>query len=198
MTHPGHLLPALALLWAAAAAQEIPVIEPGPEHEVLHASVGTWAVAQTMWPGPEAEPVRGEGTMVTRLVAGGLAIAYEYSSPASEHGPAFHGYGVTAWIPAKKHFEAWWFDNLSRAGMARSTGTWDPKTKTLTEAMSGPGPDGKASEFKVVTVMESDHRHVQTFYVVKDGKEIGKMMELVFTRPPPPPVPSEPPAAPAP
>ncbi len=156
-------------------------ITPGPEHAFTKSGSGNWDVKQKMWHKPGAPPMEATGKMVAQAVMNGIGLAYEYTGDKQGEMPIFRGYGFTTWIPAKKHYESVWFDVFSYGGMTRSTGTWDEKTKTLTEAMSGPGPDGKPVNFKVVTVYPNNDGHTQTFFMKKDGKEM-KTMELVYTR----------------
>ena len=176
---------AAALLLAPSAFAEehkMPeTITPGPAHAFVKKGAGDWTVATSHWMKPGADPMKGSGKMTSTAVVGGLGLAYAYTGDKMGEMPIFRGYGFTTWIPAKKHYESYWFDNMSVGGMAHSTATMDEKTKTMTEEMVGVGPDGKPTKFRVITVFTDDDHHTQTFYLQLPKGEM-KMMEMVYTR----------------
>ncbi len=151
-------------------------ITPGPEHAFIKGGAGTWTVVTKHWQAPGAEPMKASGKMVAHAVLDGMGLHYEFTGD-EQHGMRFRGFGFTTWIPAKKHYESYWFDVFSHAGMTRSTGTWDEKTKTLNA--KNVGPDGL--EFRVATVYPDDDHHTTTLFIKMGDKEM-KIMELVYTR----------------
>ncbi len=176
-TQPAAQTQANAEAAAATAANMHTAVKLGPEHQGLANCVGTWDVEQTMWMGPEESKAKGQ--QECRAILGGLGVEYDFESEMM--GEKFLGHGFAVWNPTKKMYESYWIDNFSHSGAAQGLGTFDPETKTLTETMIGTEPDGKKSEFRVVTFFESDDKHTMTFYK-KIGDQEHKAMELQYLR----------------
>ncbi len=173
------------LVAGPATAEEAPPmpkpIAKGAEHAFAKSGAGTWKVVQKFWMDPSKPPVEATGKLVAETVLDGLGLAYEYTADKHGEAPQFRGYGFTTWIPAKKHYEGFWFDIYSFAGMSRSTGTWDEKNKTLTEVMVGPDHTGKDTTFTVKTVYASEDQHTSSFFHHRGDQQV-KTMELHYTR----------------
>lgn len=144
----------------AAPAGEMPVVKPGPEHEILKKSVGTWdATIEEMHPG--APPKTSKGTETSKLV-GGLWLVSDFKSEMG--GQPFEGHAVGGYDSHKKKYVGTWVDSMS-TGVFTSEGTLDPATKTMTDWMEGPGPDGKPMKMKAVTEWKDDDTRVFTMYM---------------------------------
>ena len=179
------LLLALALMATPALADDAAMggmpapIAAGPAHEHFKAFVGNWKVEITMNQ-PDGTALKSEGKQTSSLVLGGLGMAFEHESMM---GPMkMLGHGFSTWIPGKNKYESYWMDNMSQNGMSHGWATWDDATQTLTEVMTGPGPDGKEMSMTMVTKVESADKHTSTFMMKgPDGKDFPMMM-MVYTR----------------
>jgi hypothetical protein len=170
---------ALLVCVSPAFAQMPAPIAPAPEHALLKSMAGTWQVDMTMYQ-PDGTSMKSVGTMVARLTMDGLGLAFDHESPM---GPGkMLGHGFQTWIPGKGKFQTMWMDNMSHHGMSLGWATWDAGSKTMTETITGPGPDGAEMTFTITTKVESEKKHVATFTMKgPDGKDM-PMMEMVYTR----------------
>ena len=121
-----------------------------------------------------------KGTQTVQTVLGGLGMSFETSTAM---GPmTMMGHGATYWVPGKKVYQSVWFDNMSHNGMWTGSSTWDAKSKTMNETISGPGPDGKEMKMRMITVVAGPDAYTTTFYMPgPDGKEI-KGMQIAYAR----------------
>lgn len=155
-------------------------IKAGPEQAHYPKMAGKWNIAQTMFM-PDGKTMKSTATQETRVVLGGLGIAFDFEGSMGPDAKML-GHGFHTYAPGAKKYETYWFDNYSTFGASHGWGTWDEKTKTMREEMRGPGPDGKEMVMRSTTVVESDDKHTMTmFMVMPDGKEM-KLMEMVYTR----------------
>lgn len=175
------LLCAFALATPALADEgHMPeAMKVGPAHAGFAKMAGTWDVAQTMFM-PDGKTMQSKGKQVVRLVLGGLGVAFDYEGEMG--GQKMVGHGFQTWIPGKSKYEGFWFDNFSINGGSHGWATYDEKTKTMDEHMTGPGPDGKDMPMHMVTKVNSDDKMTMTMFMAgPDGKEM-KFMEMVYTR----------------
>lgn len=162
-----------------AAAQEMPMPKPGPEHKVLEMDAGTWDAAVEMFPGPGAPPMVSKGTETNTMGCGGLCLISDFKGDFG--GMPFHGHGTTTWDPGKRKYVGTWTDSMS-TGLAIAEGTYDPATKKATSLMEGPDATGKLTKSKaVVEYKDANTRVMQMFTTGPDGKEI-PMMKISYTR----------------
>ena len=159
-------------------------IPVGPEHALLTDQIGTWSVAGKTWHGP-GEPGKTQGVQVIRGVIGGRGIAYDYT--AKGEGFTMTGTGITSYNHYKRRYEAYWFDSFSWTGGSLSYGTYDAKTKTMTELLRGLDEHGKPFDMKVVNVFTDKDHHTLTFFmlgpvVAGKARTERRFMELVYTR----------------
>ena len=167
---------ALCLLTSAAHAQ--PTMTVAPAHALLAQMSGTWVTEVTTY-GEGSDGV-GRGHARNRLVMGGLGLSREHHAFG---GGRFQGYGFLTWVPGEGHYAGLWMDNFSFAGPAHSTGTFDPKTQTLTEQMQAPAVDGAVMHFTVVTQWEGRDRYTTTFYLVPTpGGPLGQVLMRLRAR----------------
>lgn len=132
----------VAVVWAGSVlAQEMP--KPGKEHEFLKKVEGTWEVTTKMG-GQESK-----GTATYKMDLGGFWLTSTFEGEA--FGTKFSGKGVEGYCPIKKKYTTTWTDSMSPS-MVVMEGTYDEKTKTMTQ--TGDGPDmmsGKMAKYKSVT-----------------------------------------------
>lgn len=168
-----------ALAGSHSEAQMPQPIKLGPAHAHFKAMAGTWAIKQTMFM-PDGKTMTADGTQTVTTVLGGLGMQFETKTPM---GPmTMLGHGASYWVPAKGKYQSTWFDNMSHHGVWIGWGTWDEKTKSMTETISGPGPDGKETTMRMVTTVKDADSYTTVFFMKgPDGKEM-KMMEMIYTR----------------
>jgi hypothetical protein len=155
----------------AAHTGGMPVVKPGPEHESLKQMVGTWdATVEMMAPGAPAS----KGVEVNKALADGLWVVTEFKSDMG--GKPFEGHGVWGYDPAKKKYVGTWVDSMT-SGLTISEGTYDAATKTATDIMESPGPDGKPMKIKATTVWKDSDTRVFTMY---EGEK--PSMKITYTR----------------
>jgi hypothetical protein len=151
---------ALALLAAPVSpAQEAP--KPGPEHEVLKKMVGDWDLTMKFG-GMETK-----GTVTYKMELGGLWLTSNLESEL--FGTKFQGKGLDTYDPTRKKYVGVWVDSMASSPMLME-GTFDKEKKTLTMTGSGPGMDGKPTNYKSVSVMP-DNDTINFSMYIGDGKD---------------------------
>ena len=161
----------------AAMAEMMKLAAPGPAHEKLKAMEGKWKAVQKSWFAP-GEPTVTDGTSECKLVLGGRFLEQRYKGVSM--GQPFEGYGLTGYDNKKGAYTMLWIDNMATA-MMTGEGSMDAAGQDLTMKAMGDGPDGKPTEFKMVTHVVDANRHVFSLYSTIDGKE-QLMMEITYTR----------------
>jgi hypothetical protein len=172
--------PAAANTHSEAGAMMPKPIQKGPAHAMFTDMAGTWNITQTMFM-PDGKKMEAKGTQTVRTILGGLGMAFETNTPM---GPmTMAGYGSSFWVPAKKQYQSIWFDNMSQHGMWTSWGTWDEKTKTMTQVTKGPDPNtGKETSMKMVTVVKDKDNYMTTFTMAIPGGKEMTVMTMAYTR----------------
>jgi len=153
---------------------------PGPVHEMIAKSNGTWNGEVTMWMDPKAPPMKSMATSVNKMIMGGR---YQQSNTSGNMmGMPFEGMGTLAYDNTKKVLVSTWIDNMG-TGIMKLEGPWDEATKTAT--MSGRCTDpvrGEDVNIRETFKMIDDNNQLMEMYGPgPDGKEM-KMMEIKFTR----------------
>lgn len=134
-------------------AQEPP--KPGPEHEVLTKLVGTWDITL------KVGGMESKGTVVYKTDLGGLWVTSRLECDLL--GQKFSGRGLDSYDAGKKKYVGVWVDSMSTTPLVME-GTYDAAKKTMTMIGDGPGPDGKPTKQKTVTVMpDADTLHFSMY-----------------------------------
>jgi hypothetical protein len=183
MTRSGIVLTATIIVGAfgtAAAAQEMPMPKPGPEHAVLKMDEGTWDAVVEMTPAPGAPPSTSKGVEVNTIGCGGLCLISDFKGDLMP-GMTFHGHGTTVYDPAKKKYVGSWTDSMS-AGLTIGESTHDPATKKVEGTMEGRDMTGAVVKSRsVVEYPDADRRVMTMFMTMPDGKEM-QTMRISYTR----------------
>ncbi len=166
---------ALGVLAAAArlTAQQPPEVKPGPEHERLKESEGTWDATIKSTAGDS------KGTLSCQVGLNGLWLLEQFKSDFG--GMTFEGRGATSYDPAKKKYINVWIDSMSTRPMI-SEGSYDKSRKTMTMVGNMPMPDGKSMKSTLITVTKD--ANTKTFKLIgagPDGKDF-EMMEITYKR----------------
>lgn len=171
------MIQALVCMACFAAQDDSP--KPTPEHEVLRQFEGTWEGAVKFHLEPGKEPAQGKGTMVEKIICGGLWLSFDWEGEFMQS--PFTGHGVMGYDPKKKKYVSVWVDSMVTS-IEPSEGTYDEKTKTFT--MIGEYEEaktGKRSPRREVTEFVDKDTHRLKFYFTEDGKE-ALVMEIEFKR----------------
>jgi hypothetical protein len=169
----------ILVLAGAAAAQDMPVPKPGPEHKLFDMDAGSWDATVEIWMAPGAPPQVSKGTETSTIGCGGLCLITDFKSEMM--GAAFHGHGTSAWDPLKKKYVGTWTDSMS-GGIGLGESTYDAASKTATGWMEAPDMTGKPTKSKAVVQYEADGSRVFTMYMAgPDGKE-APTMRITYTR----------------
>ena len=161
----------------AATAEMLKLAAPGAAHEKLKAMEGKWKAVQKSWFAP-GEPAVSEGVSENRMILGGRFL--EQRLTGTVMGQPYEGFGLTGFDNKKGEYTMLWVDNMATS-MMTGGGSMDATSGELTLKSTGDGPDGKPTEFKLVTRMMDPSRHVFSMYATVDGKE-QLMMEITYTR----------------
>ncbi|MFO0852383.1 MAG: DUF1579 domain-containing protein [Gemmataceae bacterium] len=149
-------------------AQEPP--KPGPEHEVLTKLVGTWDITM------KAGGAESKGTVVYKTDLGGLWVTSALECEL--FGQKFSGRGLDTYDAGKKKYVGVWVDSMSTTPLLME-GTYDAAKKTMTMTGDGPGPDGKPTKHKTVTVMPDADTLNFSMYM---GDTTEPMLTVVYKR----------------
>jgi len=153
--------------------------QPGTEHQVLNALVGTWDVSGQCWAkvGDTAQSVTGTDTSEWIL---GQRFVKSHARGTKASQP-FEGIGMMGYDNARREYQATWQDT-DCTGIKMETGTYDAASKTFT--FKGDFKDDKGqtvSSRRLLEVMSND-QHKMTTYLTMSGQPELKAAELVFKR----------------
>ena len=140
---------------------------------MLAETEGTWDVEMKGEGGTE------KGVSTFKVVCGGLWLASTFKGDFG--GMAFEGQGIDGYDQDKKKFVSTWVDSMTSSPM-HFEGTYDEKTKTMTQMADGKGMDGKPAKFKSTSHhISKDKFTFKMFLIGSDGKE-AEMMTIEYTR----------------
>jgi len=157
---------------------------PGPMHEHMAKSVGTWQGKTTMWMAPGTEPTHSEGTSVIKSIMGGRFNTLEVKGEIPGMGP-FEGFAISGFDNVSQKFQMTWVDVFG-TGMMTGTGVLSSDQSTLTWSLTYNCPvQKKAVNFREIDRRTGDNTMTVEMYGpdMVTGKEF-KMMEITYTRVP--------------
>ena len=166
---------------ATAMQKMMEVGTPGPEHQLLAKSDGTFDAEVTMWMNEGSAPMVSKSSCTNKMVYGGR---YQQSTFKGDFGGMpFEGTSVTGYDKAEKMFVSTWMDNMS-TGIMTMKGTWDEAAKAINfkGKMICPA-NGIECEMREVYKIVDDNTQIMEMYGpdMKTGKEY-KNMEIKLTR----------------
>lgn len=154
--------------------------QPGPMHEKLQKSVGTWAGHVKMWHEANSPAMESEGTMTLVSLMDGRFVHGEYSGDMM--GMPFHGANIMGYDNVSKKFQQTWVDNM---GTGMMTGTGEPsadgKKINWTMKYNDPMAGKEVTIRETDTWTSDDTMMLEMWGPGKDGKEM-KMMEISYKR----------------
>jgi hypothetical protein len=159
----------------AMMADMMKYANPGPQHAILKAMVGTWNATTKSWAGG-AEPTVNKGVMKNEMTLGGRYLESKYKG--TYDGKPFEGYGLTGYDTKRDQLISLWMDSMSTSWSAMS-GAISADGKEMTSSGTMDGTDGKPMPVRTVTRIESPSKHVFTMYGSFNGQEM-PMMEITY------------------
>jgi hypothetical protein len=155
---------------------------PGKMHERLTQAVGVWQGKNTIWMGPDAEPITSEGTYTVTSFMDGRFTKSEMKGEMPGMGP-YHGFRIDGYDNVSQEFVSTWIDNFG-TGIANGKGELasDGKTMTWEYTFNCPLTKKPTTMREVETVTGPNTKTVETFMKdPKSGKEY-KMMRNELTK----------------
>lgn len=149
-----------------------------PEHAYLKKHLGKWtAEMKSFYTNPD-KPTVSKGTAAFTAVYGGRYLQQIFKGEYA--GTPFEGRGVTGFDKAKKKFVSTWIDSIE-TGIASMEGTYDEKTKTMTEFGVTQSPQGEMKVKNVTKDVDDDTMVFSMYMVLPDGTEM-LGMEITYHR----------------
>ena len=159
--------------------------EPGEHHKHLNAMVGSWNLNVKHRMAPDASWTEEKSTAEIKWILGGrfLEQVARGTVAGPDGGPPFEGKGFFGYDNFKKKYVSTWADTMSTA-ICISYGTCDQSGKTITLTGRADNPfTGKSNEqFKSITRVINENKHVFEWWGPDpDGKDY-MLMEITYTR----------------
>jgi hypothetical protein len=155
---------------------------PGEMHAFLTEGVGVWHGKNTMWMGPDSEPVVSESTSTISLLMDGRYTKLEMACEMPGMGP-FNGFGINGFDNVSQEFVSTWVDNQS-TGIMNGVGELSADGKTLEWKYTFNCPLTKKPTIlrEIETITGPDTRTLDMFSAdPKTGKEY-QMMHIELSR----------------
>ncbi len=168
------LVAGISMTSGTSLGQEV-APKPGPEHALLKRMAGTWDAMVRMPGYPDCT-----GTMTWKLDLNDRWLFGEFEGKFGDID--FRGRDITGYDTNKKKYVTVWVDSMS-SGLTTSSGTYDPKTRTMTCFGTTPDPaTGKLIKTKDVSRVINDKKMIFEMYHQADGGQFEKMMTIEYTR----------------
>jgi len=153
---------------------------PGPQHQALAATAGTYDMKIRTWQQPGGPAMEDKGTATRTMTLGGRVLQEEVSS--SMMGTPFTGHGMMGYDNVTGKYWSTWNDSMS-TGLFVSEGTCDASGKTCTFTGSSNDPIKKGPvKMRMTTRWPSPTSEIFEMHGPgKDGKEM-KVMEITYTK----------------
>jgi hypothetical protein len=154
--------------------------QPQAPEEMKHlkAEVGTWNAEIRMYGDPSGEPQVSKGTE-TNFMLGDMWLISHFKGEMM--GEKFEGSSQMGFNPDTKKYTGTWVDSMSPYAMSME-GSWDEKTKTLTQIGTGKDPSGNESKMKMTSVRKDDGSRLFTMFMQGPNGEDMKVMEIHYTK----------------
>ena len=153
---------------------------PGPQHQAMAATAGTYDLKITSWGEPGGPGMESAGTATRTMTLDGRVM--EETVESSMMGMTFTGHGRSGFDNVTGKYWSTWTDSMS-TGIMVSEGTCDEEGKscTYTGSWNDPVREGPVTA-RMVTEWKDDTTQVFEMYGPdREGNEM-KMMEIVYTK----------------
>ncbi|MFG0257475.1 MAG: DUF1579 family protein [Phycisphaerales bacterium JB043] len=145
---------------------------PGPEHEEMAKSVGSFNAHGTMYM-PDGSTSEWHGTVEKNAIFGGRYILEHYKVQDMGMFGEFEGYGVAGFNKATGKYEQYWIDSLSTM-MLMSKGEKHGNKIVMYGSRTDP-MSGETQKTKSVTTINDDGTFVLDMYMVMPEGEMHEM-----------------------
>ena len=153
---------------------------PGPMHQALAGSEGSWKTRVKTFMEPGKPPMESQGSSEHKMVLGGRILRQEFR--AEMMGGIYEGLGFTGYDNHTGKFTSIWMDNMSTAIMVfQGTGTPDGKTVTMESPEYDDPVRGPMRWRSVSRVIDENNEFFEMYTTGRDGQE-HKMMEITYVR----------------
>ena len=152
---------------------------PGPQHQQMATTVGTYDLKIKSWHDPKAPAAEDNGTATRKMMLDGRVLVEDVNS--STMGMPFTGHGMRGFDNVTGKYWSTWMDSMS-TGMMMSQGSCDAKDNcTFTGSWNDPIKKTPVKS-RMTTKWTSPTTEVfEMFAPGPDGKEF-KMMEITYTK----------------
>jgi len=152
---------------------------PGPQHQALAATVGSYDLAIKSWQQPGGPAMEESGTAIRTMGLDGRVLLEDVTS--SMMGMPFTGHVMMGYDNVSGKYWSTWTDSMS-TGLMVSEGTCDAQQScNLTGSWNDPIKQGPVT-VRMTTRWTSPTTQIFEMYGPgKDGKEM-KMMEMTYTK----------------
>ena len=152
---------------------------PGEGHKIMEQMVGNWDYSLQYWSSPDAPPEESTGTNDIKWILGNRFL--EMDVKGTSMGQPFEGMGIIGYDNAKKEYVNTWVDTMG-TGMMNATGSYDAKTRTMTEKGTFTDPMTGQQSFRGVTKFIDNDKFTYEMYISSPGGEEMRVMEINYTR----------------
>ena len=152
---------------------------PNENHQILNGLVGSWDYTSKHWMSPESPAEESSGTAEGKWIMDGRFVAQTFQGIWMDQ--PFTGIQTTGYDNADKEYASTWLDNMG-TGMMVATGSYDPATKTLTQAGNFNCPFRGKMSMRWVTKFVDDNTYVFEMYSPDDNGVEFKGMEITYTK----------------
>jgi hypothetical protein len=153
--------------------------QPGAEHKVLDALVGSWDVSGQCWAKVGENPQSISGTDTSGWVLGDRFVkSHAKGTKASQ---PFEGIGMMGYDNTKREYQSTWQDTECTA-IKMDSGTYDASSKTFTFTGEFKNEKGETVRCRRLLEITSDDQHMMTSYLTFSGQPELKAAELLFKR----------------
>ena len=152
---------------------------PSEGHAALKPFAGTWTYELEWRLSPDAPVQPMTGSTINTLIYGGRFLKQEVSGEATADFPAFEGMGFTGYDNIREEYNSVWVDNMG-TGIMKSTGQYDPATKTISEQgdVSCPMTGESHRKFRAMwKSVDENHSIYESYQYTPAGEEF-KSMEI--------------------
>lgn len=147
------------------------------QHKMLKMDEGVWDARITLWSDPDAEPTV-SNLKETNIMVGELWSLGRLQGKIGDID--YVGWATLGYDPVQKQYVGTWIDSLTPT-ITHMSGTYDPKSKTLTLLYHTLGQDGQKINRKNIMIYKDQNTRDFTMYV-KTGEAWVKSMTILYKR----------------
>ena len=140
---------------------------------------GNWNAKSKMWEYPGAPMTELAATATSEMIMGGRYLVMRFSG--TFQGMPFEGMNITGYDNYKQMYNNLWVDNFG-TGFYLSTGTCNPDGSECTDMGFWSDPIHGDYQVRQITRIIDDNTFTMEMYMLEQGKDEFKSMEITYTR----------------